>query len=59
MSGRSERLQIREARATDNVAAGSGGMSEFTASGPGTFLLVDHNQLSQVANGLMIPFVAR
>jgi len=43
---------------TYNVAAGSGGMFEFTLPEPGSYLLVDHNLLSQVPNGLVIPFVA-
>lgn len=43
---------------TYNVAAGSGGMFEFTLPERGGYLLVDHNLLSQVPNGLVIPFIA-
>lgn len=44
---------------TYSVPAGSGDIFEFTASEPGNFLLVDHNFLSQLPNGLAIPFSAQ
>lgn len=43
---------------TYNVPAGSGAMFEFTAPEAGHYLLVDHNLLSQLPNGLGIPFIA-
>lgn len=41
------------------VPAGSGGMFEFTIPEQGNYLLVDHDKLSQLPNGLVIPFVAK
>lgn len=41
------------------VPAGSGGMFEFRVPEPGNYLLVDHDKLSQLPNGLGIPIVAR
>lgn len=41
------------------VPAGSGGMFEFTIPEPGSYLLVDHDKLSQLPNGLVISFVAK
>lgn len=41
------------------VPAGSGAMFEFTIPEEGTYLLVDHDKLSQLPNGLVIPLVAR
>ena len=44
---------------TYGVPAGSGGMFEFVISEKGTYMLVDHDKLSQIPNGLAIPIVAR
>ncbi len=44
---------------TFGVPAGSGGMFEFTIPEKGTYMLVDHDKLSQIPNGLAIPIVAR
>lgn len=44
---------------THAVPAGSGGMFEFTVPEAGNYLLVDHDKLSQLPNGLAIPIVAR
>jgi nitrite reductase (NO-forming) len=41
------------------VPAGSGGMFEFTVPEAGKYVLVDHDKLSQLPNGLAIPIVAR
>lgn len=41
------------------VPAGSGGMFEFTIPEQGNYLLVDHDKLSQLPNGLVISFVAK
>lgn len=41
------------------VPAGSGAMFEFTLPEPGTFMVVDHDKLSQIANGLALPIAAR
>lgn len=41
------------------VPAGSGGMFEFSIPEPGSYLLVDHDKLSQLPNGLVISFVAK
>ncbi|MDE2484040.1 MAG: multicopper oxidase domain-containing protein [candidate division NC10 bacterium] len=41
------------------VPAGSGGMFEVTMPEPGNYLIVDHDKLSQLPNGLGIPIVAR
>ncbi len=43
---------------TAAVPAGSGAILEFRASEAGKYLLVDHNLVSQVPNGLAIPIVA-
>jgi nitrite reductase (NO-forming) len=40
------------------VPAGSGAMFEVTVPEPGKYLLVDHDKLSQLANGLGIPIIA-
>jgi nitrite reductase (NO-forming) len=40
------------------VPAGSGAMFELTVPQPGKYLLVDHDKLSQLANGLGLPIVA-
>jgi nitrite reductase (NO-forming) len=40
------------------VPAGSGGMFEFTLPEAGTYMIVDHDKLAQLANGLAIPIVA-
>jgi nitrite reductase (NO-forming) len=40
------------------VPAGSGGIFEFRAPEEGKYLLVDHDKLSQLPNGLVIPIVA-
>lgn len=44
---------------TYGVPAGSGGMFEFVIPEKGTYMLVDHDKLSQLPNGLAIPIVAR
>lgn len=44
---------------TYGVPAGSGGMFEFVILEKGTYMLVDHDKLSQIPNGLAIPIVAR
>ena len=44
---------------TYGVPAGSGGMFEFVIPEKGTYMLVDHDKLSQIPNGLAIPIVAR
>jgi nitrite reductase (NO-forming) len=44
---------------TYGVPAGSGGMFEFVMPEKGTYMLVDHDKLSQIPNGLAIPIVAR
>lgn len=44
---------------TYGVPAGSGSMFEFTIPEKGTYMLVDHDKLSQIPNGLAIPIVAR
>ncbi len=44
---------------TYGVPAGSGGMFEFMIPEKGTYMLVDHDKLSQIPNGLAIPIVAR
>jgi nitrite reductase (NO-forming) len=44
---------------TYGVPAGSGGMFEFMMPEKGTYMLVDHDKLSQIPNGLAIPIVAR
>ncbi|MGE5218308.1 MAG: multicopper oxidase domain-containing protein [Chloroflexota bacterium] len=44
---------------TYGVPAGSGSMFEFTVPEKGTYLLVDHDKLSQLPNGLVIPIMAR
>lgn len=44
---------------TYNVPAGSGALFEFTAPEEGNYLIVDHNLLSQLPNGLGIPILAR
>jgi nitrite reductase (NO-forming) len=41
------------------VPAGSGGMFEFTLPEAGTYMVVDHDKLAQLANGLAIPIVAK
>ena len=41
------------------VPAGSGGMFEVKIPETGKYLLVDHDKLSQLPNGLVIPIVAR
>jgi len=43
---------------TSGVPAGSGSMFEFTIPEKGTYMLVDHDKLSQIPNGLAIPIVA-
>ena len=43
---------------TYGVPAGSGSMFEFTLPEKGTYMLVDHDKLSQIPNGLAIPIVA-
>jgi nitrite reductase (NO-forming) len=43
---------------TYGVPAGSGGMFEFVIPEKGTYMLVDHDKLSQIPNGLAIPIVA-
>lgn len=43
---------------TSSVPAGSGGMFEFRIPEKGKYLLVDHDKLSQLPNGLVIPIVA-
>ena len=40
------------------VPAGSGAMFELTVPEPGKYLLVDHDKLSQLPNGLGIPIMA-
>jgi nitrite reductase (NO-forming) len=40
------------------VPAGSGGMFEFTIPEAGSYMLVDHDKLSQLPNGLAIPIIA-
>ena len=40
------------------VPAGSGGMFEFTLPEAGTYMIVDHDKLAQLANGLAIAIVA-
>ncbi len=44
---------------TFGVPAGSGSMFEFTIPAKGTYMIVDHDKLSQIPNGLAIPIVAR
>jgi hypothetical protein len=44
---------------TYGVPAGSGAMFEFMIPEKGTYMLVDHDKLSQIPNGLAIPIVAR
>ena len=44
---------------TYGVPAGSGAMFEFVIPEKGTYMLVDHDKLSQIPNGLAIPIVAR
>ena len=44
---------------TYGVPAGSGGMFEFVIPEKGTYMLVDHDKLSQIPNGLAIAIVAR
>lgn len=44
---------------TYGVPAGSGGMFEFVIPDTGTYMLVDHDKLSQIPNGLAIPIEAR
>ncbi|MFQ5682262.1 MAG: multicopper oxidase domain-containing protein [Candidatus Binatia bacterium] len=44
---------------TLQVPAGSGASFEFRVAEPGTNLLVDHDKLAQLPNGLGIPIVAR
>lgn len=44
---------------THAVPAGSGAMYEFTVPEAGKYLLVDHDKLAQVPNGLAVPIVAR
>ena len=44
---------------TYGVPAGSGGMFEFVIPEKGTYMLVDHDKLSQIPNGLAIPILAR
>lgn len=44
---------------TSGVPAGSGGMFEFTIPEKGMYMLVDHDKLSQIPNGLAIPIVAQ
>src|SRR6516225_5991266 len=44
---------------TYGVPAGSGGMFEFVIPEKGTYMLVDHDKLSQIPNPLAIPIVAR
>jgi hypothetical protein len=41
------------------VPAGSGSLFEFTIPEKGTYMLVDHDKLSQIPNGLAISIVAR
>ena len=43
---------------TYGVPAGSGGMFEFVIPEKGTYMLVDHDKLSQIPNGLAISIVA-
>jgi nitrite reductase (NO-forming) len=43
---------------TFGVPAGSGSMFEFTIPEKGMYMLVDHDKLSQIPNGLAIPIVA-
>ena len=43
---------------TFGVPAGSGAMFELTIPEPGKYLLVDHDKLSQLPNGLGIPIMA-
>lgn len=44
---------------TYGVPAGSGGMFEFVIPEKGMYMLVDHDKLSQIPNGLAIPITAR
>ena len=44
---------------TYGVPAGSGGMFEFVMPEKGMYMLVDHDKLSQIPNGLAIPITAR
>lgn len=44
---------------TFGVPAGSGSLFEFTIPEKGTYMLVDHDKLSQIPNGLAIPIVAQ
>ena len=43
---------------TYGVPAGSGGMFEFVIPEKGTYMLVDHDKLSQIPNGLAISIIA-
>ncbi len=44
---------------TLGVPAGAGAMFEFRVAEPGKNLLVDHDKLSQLPNGMVVPIIAR
>ncbi len=52
------RNEVRDVQ-TVAVPAGSGSMFEFTVRDKGTYMMVDHDKLSQLPNGLALSIVAR